>query len=287
MLIQGKPLAYSIEKVLLTLCKKVHSDEEQYKPCGDCVMAYDYANSTILLALSGLWVALVLACAWIPAYPVLGTPAVITFSSIVLSALTAPLLGPLWGTVSGFVFGWLVQYVNPSTSIGLLTFLSPTLAALMSGLVLFNKWKEATLILASQIGIWLSHPFAWYQLMPIIMWQYGLVLILIVVPPIRKWIIRSITTRNPASLTGALWCLAWIARIGGDVVTGNNIAVWVLNWGVPEMYAFWAPMTIYYAIADSLNCIVGATLGTLVLLALRKANMRILAVDLLESKKRS
>jgi hypothetical protein len=28
MLIQGKPLAYSIEKVLLTLCKKVHSDEE-------------------------------------------------------------------------------------------------------------------------------------------------------------------------------------------------------------------------------------------------------------------
>jgi hypothetical protein len=248
-------------------------------------MVDSYVNGTIFVALSGVWVALVLVCALIPAYPVLGTPAIITLSSIVLSSLTSPLLGPLWGTVSGFAFGWLVPYVNPSTSIGLLTFLSPTLAALMSGLVLFNRWKEATLILALQLGIWLSHPFAWYQLMPIIMWQYGLVLIFIVIPPVRKWIIRSITTRNPANLTIALWCLAWIARIGGDVLTGNNIAVWVLNWGVPEMYAFWAPMTVYYAIADSLNCLAGATIGTVLLLALRRGNIRMLAVDLLESKK--
>ena len=248
-------------------------------------MAHNYVNSTVFLALSVVWVAVVLACAWFPAYPVLGTSAVITLSSIVFSSLTSPLLGPLWGTVSGFVFGWLVPYANPLTSIGLLTFLSPTMAALMSGLVLFNRWKEATLILALQLGIWLSHPFAWYQLMPIIMWQYGLVLILIVVPPIRKWIIRTITTRNPANLTVALWCLAWIARIGGDVATGNNVAVWVLNWGIPEMYAFWAPLTVYYAIADSLNCVAGAIIGTIVLLALRRANIRTLAVDLLESKK--
>lgn len=250
-------------------------------------MVYRYTTNTVFLALTGVWVSLVLACVLIPVYPVFGTPAVITLSNVLFSSLTAPLLGPLWGTLSGLVFGWLVPYVNPATSIGVLTFLSPTIAALMSGLVLFNRWKEATLIFALEMVIWFSHPFAWYEAMPVITWQYWLVLAFIVVTPIRKWIINSIINRNPANLTMALWCLAWIARIGGDVATGNNIAVWVLNWGVPEMYPFWAPMTIYYTIADSLNCLTGAIIGTAVLLTLKRANIRIPAVDFLESKKRN
>jgi len=248
-------------------------------------MAQRYANNAIFIALAGIWVALVLAVAWVPAYPILGTSAVITFSSILFSALTAPLLGPLWGTFSGFTFGWLVPYVNPITSIGLFTFLSPTMAALMSGLVLFNRWKEATAIFAVEMAVWFAHPFAWYEAMPIITWQYWLVLVLIIVTPIRRWIITSITSRNPAKLPVALWCLAWIARIGGDVITGNNIAVWVLGWGIPELYPYWAPMTIYYAIADSLNCLAGAIIGTAVLLALKNTNIKILAIDFLESKK--
>jgi len=243
-----------------------------------------YVTNTIFLALTSVWVALVLASAWIPAYPVLGTPVVITLSSIFASSLTSPLLGPLWGTLSGFVYGWLIPYINPTTSIGPLTFLSPTMAALMSGLVLFNRWKEATLIFAVEMAIWFSNPFAWYQAMPIITWQYWLALAFIVVPPIRMWIINTITNRNRANLPIALWCLAWIARIGGDVATGNNIGVWVLNWGTPEMYPLWAPMTVYYAITDSLNCFAGAIIGTAVLLGLKRANIRMLAVDFLESK---
>lgn len=248
-------------------------------------MFQKYATRVILLALSGVWVALLLASAWIPVYPVLGTPALITLSSSLLSGLTSPLLGPLWGTISAFIFGWLVPYVNPSTSIGVLTFLAPTMAALMSGLVLFNRWKEATLIFTLELAIWFVHPFAWYQAMPVITWQYWVVLAFIVVPPIRKWIVNSIVTRNPATLPIALWCLAWIARIGGDVATGNNIAVWVLGWGVPELYPFWAPLTIYYAIADSLNCLMGAIISSAVLLALKRTNLRTLAVDFLGSTK--
>ncbi len=243
-----------------------------------------YVVNVILVALTGIWVAVALVCALFPAYPVLGTPAVITVSSIVYSSLTAPLLGPLWGTLSGFIYGSLVPYVNPATSIGLLTFLSPTMAALLSGLVLFNRWKEATLVFALEMAVWFAHPFAWYEAMPIITWQYWLVLALIIIPPVRKWIVSSITTRNPANLPVALWCLAWIARIGGDVATGNNIGVWVMGWGVPNMYPFWAPMTVYYLIADSLNCLTGAITGTLILLALKRANLRILAVDFLKSK---
>jgi hypothetical protein len=248
-------------------------------------MNQKYITNTIFLALTAMWIALVLACAPIPTYPVLGTPAVITLSNVLSSGLTAPLLGPLYGTLAGFTYGWLVPYLNPQTSIGLLTFLSPTIAALISGLVLFDRWKEATLILALEMGIWFAHPFAWYAAMPIVTWQYWFALILIIVPPIRKWIIRSITFRNSTSLPIALWCLAWIARIGGDVATGNNIGVWILNWGVPEMYLYWAPMTVYYAVADSLNCLAGAIIGTAVLLALKRANIRILAIDFLESRK--
>lgn len=138
------------------------------------------------------------------------------------------------------------------------------------------------MIFAVEMIVWFSHPFAWYEAMPIITWQYWLVLLLIVIPPIRKWIINAITSRNQANLPIALWCLAWVARIGGDVATGNNIAVWVLGWGVPEMYPFWAPMTIYYAITDSLNCLAGAIIGTAVLLALKRANIKAIAVDFLK-----
>ena len=242
-------------------------------------MIRGYFTNVVLLALTAMWVALTLVCSWYPAYPVLGTPAVITLSSIVFSGLTAPLLGPAWGTLAGLIFGGLVPYVNPQTSIGLLTFLTPTMAALMSGMVLFNRWKEATLIFGVQLAIWFSHPFAWYEAMPLITWEYWIVLAFVLIPPVRKWIIASIVKREPKNLTIALWCLAWIARIGGDVVTGNNIAVWTLGWGIPDLYPYWAPMTVYYAIADSLNCLAGAIIGTGVLLALKRTNLRILAVD--------
>lgn len=236
------------------------------------------------VALISVWTALLLACSFLIIYPIPGTPASITFSSVLLSSLTAPLLGPWYGTISGFIFGWLIPYVNPATSIGILTFLAPTMAALMSGLVLFNRWREATLIFICQIGIWFAHPFAWYQLMPLVTWQYWPVLVFIVVPPIRKWIISSIVSRDVKCLPIALWCLAWIARIGGDVATGNNIAVWILNWTGPGFYPYWAPMTVYYAVADSLNCVVGAIIGAGVLTALKRSGVRVTALYSLESK---
>ena len=246
-------------------------------------MSRKYFTNSFLLALTGVWTALMLALALIPTYPILGTPAVITLSGIIFSALTAPLLGPFWGTISGFLFGWLVPYINPATNMGLLTFLGPTISALMGGLMLFNKWKEATLILVAQIVVWFAHPFAWYQLMPIVTWQFVPVAIFILVPSIRKWIITTIYARNnPTKLAIALWCLSWTARIGGEVAASNNNAVWILGWGVPEMYPFWAPLTVYYAIADSLNSLAGAIIGTAVLLALKRANIKTLAIDSLK-----
>jgi hypothetical protein len=124
--------------------------------------------------------------------------------------------------------------------------------------------------------------------MPVVTWDYWLVLIFIIVPPVRKWIITSIVSVDEKRLPIALWCLAWIARIGGDTITGNNIAVWVLGWWTPEKvwYPYWAPMTLYYAIADTLNCLAGAFIGAGVLLALKRSGMSITAVDYLRSKLR-
>jgi hypothetical protein len=269
----------------IRLCKKLHTSEKC--DIGWVTMTQKYVTNSLFVALAGVWTALMLALALIPTYPILGTPAVITLSGIIFSSLTAPLLGPLWGTFSGFAFGWLVPYVNPATNMGLLTFLGPAMSALMGGLVLFNKWKEAILVFAAQMIVWLAHPFAWYQAMPIILWQYVPVVVFILLPPVRKWIINVITARNnPTKLVIALWCLAWIARIGGEVAASNNTAVWVLGWGVAEMYPYWAPMTVYYAIADSLNSLAGAIIGTAVLLALKRANIKALALDTLAFKAR-
>jgi uncharacterized membrane protein len=240
--------------------------------------------SSITLALIAVWTAILLACSVLIIYPLPGTPASITFSSVLHSSLTAPLLGPVYGTVAGLIFGILIPYANPASSMGLLTFLSPMIAALMSGLVLFNRWREAALILVLEVAIWMAHPFAWYQLMPIIMWEFVPVFIFILVPPVRKFIVNSIVKGDEKRLPIALFCLAFIARIGGDVATGNNIAVWTLGWGTPDMYPYWAPMTIYYAIADSLNCLVGAIIGTGVLTAVRRSGIRITALDRLRAK---
>lgn len=248
-------------------------------------MTEKYVISSFLLALTSVWTALMLALSLIPTYPILGTPAVITLSGIIFSSLTAPLLGPFWGALSGFIFGWTVPYVNPAANMGLLTFLGPTMSALMGGLLLFNRWKETALILATQLILWFAHPFAWYELMPIITWQFIPVAAFILVPSLRKWIINTIKARNnPTKLVIALWCLAWTARIGGEVAVSNLNAVWVLGWGIPDMYPFWAPLTVYYAIADSLNSLTGAIVGAAVLLALKRTNIKMLAIDSLEPK---
>jgi len=233
---------------------------------------------SIHIALVACWTALILAGVLVVIYPIPGTYIWITLASILSSSLTAPMLGPMGGTISGFIFGLAAPYVNPSTALGGLTFLPPTLAALTGGLFLFNRWKEATLVLVSQMVIWFIHPFAFYQLMPIVSWEYWLALAFIVTPPIRRRIIKAIVSRDPKTLTVALWCLAWVSRIGGDVITGNNIAVWIFGWTY-DMYVYWAPMTIYYAIVDSLNCLAGAVIGTAVLLALKNGGLRVLAVD--------
>lgn len=235
--------------------------------------------SSINIALIAIWAALLLSVSFLIIYPVPGVSVTITLSSVLLNSLTAPLLGPIFGTASGLIFGLAVPFINPTTSIGILTFLAPTIAALMGGLVLFNRWKEALLILIIQLVIWFAHPFAWYQQMPIITWAYWLALLIIVLSPIRKWIVNTIINRNEKYLPIALWCLAWIAKIGGETITGNNIAVWILGWGVPELYPFWAPLTIYYAIADSLNCLFGAIIGSAVLLALKRRGVQLIALD--------
>ena len=249
------------------------------------IMASKHPHTPTFVALTSMWVAITLACAFYPVYYVLGTSAMITLSSIVFSGLTAPLLGPFWGSLAGLLFGLTVPFVNSQVSIGVLTFLTPTLGAVMSSLVLFNRWKEATAIFALEMVIWFSHPFAWYQDMWIVTWQYWVALVFIIVPPIRKWIASSVVNRNPANLTVALWCLAWTARMG-DVATGNNIAVWINGWGTPSMYLYWVPATAYYAVADSLTCLGAALIGTAVLLALKRANIRIIAIDSLHPEKK-
>jgi len=239
---------------------------------------------TFQIALIAVWTALLLAAALVSIYPIPGTGILITLASPLSAGLMAPLLGPLAGTISGLIFGLGVPSINPATSIGgsVFTFLAPTFGALMSGLVLFNRWKEATLIFAVEVAIWFANPFAWYQLMPIVTWGYWLAFAFIIIPPFRKWIIDSIVFRNPQRLPIALWCLAWISRVGGDTITGNNIAIWVLNWTGESFYPFWAPWTIYYAIVDFLTCVAAAIIGTAVLLALRRSGTSGVAVDLFE-----
>jgi hypothetical protein len=48
---------------------------------------------------------------------------------------------------------------------------------------------------------------------------------------------------------------------------------------------YWVPVTFYYAIAESLTCLGAALTGTAVLLALKRANISIIALDFFQLKK--
>lgn len=98
----------------------------------------------------------------------------------------------------------------------------------------------------------------------------------LIIPPVRKWIIKTIMTRDPSKMLMALWCLTWIARRCSYWKQYCSLGAGL---GSPELYTYWAPMSSYYAIADSLNCLAGAIMGTAVLTALKKANL--VAADLL------
>lgn len=235
-------------------------------------------RKSVFVALIAIWTALVLSTVFIPGFPVLGTSAQVSVSSVLFCGLTAPLLGYFGGTISGLISGFAGPILNPAVSLGPLTFLGPLIGALVSGLFLFNRWKEAVLVFAAGLVIWFAHPFAWYQLMPIVTWQYWLALILIIIPPIRKRIINSIFSRDPKTLTIALWCLAWIARMG-DVLAASNNSIWVLEWTGAGFYPFWAPLTLYYAVADSLTALGGALIATAVLLALKRNGITVAAID--------
>ena len=96
----------------------------------------------------------------------------------------------------------------------------------------------------------------------------------------------TVAGHNFASVAGGKGATQAVAaaRIGGDVATGNNIAVWILNWTGEGFYPFWAPMTLYYTVADSLNCVAGAIIGASVLLALKRSRIKTITMEHNHSK---
>lgn len=230
------------------------------------------------VAFIAMWIAILLAVSAVPAYPIPGIPGSITVASALSAGLTAPLMGPWAGLVAGLVYGLLAVTLFPYTAFfGLLTALCPFMGFFIGGLTLYNKWKWAGGVFAVLLAVWFTHPFAWENGMPLVAWEQFVALGIILIPPIRKWVIDSVVERDPKRMILALSLLGWVSRMG-DVTTGNILAVRVIEFTIIE---YWVPMIPYYAITDSLTCLLGAVVGSAVLVALKRVKIK-MAVDVFE-----
>ncbi|MGQ4914725.1 MAG: ECF transporter S component [Candidatus Asgardarchaeia archaeon] len=233
------------------------------------------------VSIIAVWTAVMLAVTAIPAYPVPGMAGVITVA-VILSTLTGALLGPIAGLLFGLVFSTLEIMLFPYTAFfGILTILCPTANAFVAGLVVHDRWKEASAIYVVLIAIWFAHDYGRYQLMPIIpILQWVPPLIFILVPQIRYFIIKSIAERDVKKLPIAFLLLQNIGYMAENAV-GCDIWLWWAGWSFP--YIYWVGTTAYHVAVHWITAIIGGIVATPIWITLKKIRVKTFG-NILEKK---
>lgn len=88
--------------------------------------------------------AVVALASYVPIFPVVGLGATIT-AGMMIVPLIGVLLGPLLGTLAVIIGALLGQLIAPYGAIfGPITFIVPSICALVSGLIAHGKWRKVS-----------------------------------------------------------------------------------------------------------------------------------------------
>jgi uncharacterized membrane protein len=218
--------------------------------------------------------AIVTASAYIPMFPVIGAGSMISAGMIIVPIVGA-LLGPTAGTLAVTIGAFLGQIVAPYGAIfGMITFLAPTIGALVAGLLSFRKWKEGFAVLGLTILMWYvltsvkwaNDPYAsvrWY--FPFLH-LVSLASILILRGRIGEWI----EGLDPKKASFGVF-FASLAGLMADHMVGNAIYVGLYS-GPARVYGFVLP--IYWV--ERLLGAIGATfIGVPLMIGLRKTRIKL------------
>jgi len=237
------------------------------------------------IGLIAVLIAIKLAAAAIPTFPVPGLPGALSAAGF-LRGLTGPLMGPIGGFVVGLVFGVLAQTIWAHTAFfGPFTFLTNVAGSSVEGLVLYPKkkgWIIAEIYFIVMLLLWYFYKGGAGLVggMPIVTWEHWFAIILLGLPWTRKLMQDAIIKRDdPKKLFIGIWFIGWIGAMGNNIM-GNVLAFYMWDFTNP---IYWVPMTGYYAVIDVLYSTVAAIVVSAILISLKRANIRSFVDELIPS----
>jgi hypothetical protein len=222
----------------------------------------------IPISLMAIWAALYIAASAIPALPVPGMAGMITINAI-MTAISGMILGPaaaIANAAGGLVSMMLFPY---GFSAGPLGFLTVTMGGLVAGLLFADKWILAAIAEIIVIGSWFVNPKSWQPGMWLIPLPYSAIaLLVIVIPPIRKWMRKSILTLHKVWMWPAVFLMCTVGH-AAEFMTTNTMVNWMFNLS----YQYWVPTMPYWIMVDTVVIAVSTAVGVGVLIGLRKARL--------------
>jgi hypothetical protein len=229
------------------------------------------------LSLTGIFGALIAISYLVPIGAMIGGTSIFSLSWIV-ETITGILLGPYYGGGAGLLGGIVGNLFKPSPFLPFAIFL-PAIAALVSGLIVWNLWPIAAIVLAALISLWFLMPVPgtpWpSELFVSSVWPAALFHIFaLVIIVFLGWKLAKVVRQGKGTyylLVGVAWML--IAYCGDITrhVLGNILSVAVFSLP-PAGFLLVIPDTL---VEQTMYAFFSAIIGVPLLYAIRTANLEI------------
>jgi hypothetical protein len=219
---------------------------------------------TVDISLTGVFGAIVAFSYLVPIGAAIGGASIFSLSWVV-DTITGILLGPYWGGGAGLIGGIVGNFFKPSPILPLAIFF-PALAAVEAGLIVWNLWPLAAVLLISLIVVWFALPtgqVAW----PAALFHLLGVAIIITLGMILPKVIRQ---GSRIHLFAGWMLVAYCGDITRHML-GNILYVTVLS--TPA--AIFLAAIPYTVVEQTMYALFSAIVGVPLLFAIRSANLDI------------
>jgi hypothetical protein len=226
------------------------------------------------ISLTGIFGAIIAFSYLVPIGAAIGGASIFSLSWI-SETITGILLGPYWGGGAGLIGGIVGNFFKPSPILPLAIFF-PALAAVEAGLIVWNLWPLAAVLLIGLIGVWFSLPVGQVAWPAAIFHLLGVAIILILGTILPK----AIKQGSNLFLFAGWMLIAYCGDIARHML-GNILFVTVLS--TPA--AIFLGAIPYTVIEQTMYALFSAIIGVPLLYAIRTAQLEVPLTRLAEKGK--
>lgn len=193
---------------------------------------------SLTLTYIGVFAALNALADLVPFTPILGVPGASFRFGWVASCLTGVLLGPSTGVVSCLIGGSISLLTGQAQIFGPFSLLRPAISALISGMLISERWKAPAAILLLLVSVWLSMPVGRDAAAILVFHITGLAIML----SLRKIPAKLARSRQIRDNLWGLFLISYCANISRHLF--GNIILAALYHLEPVYFVAAAPITL-------------------------------------------